>query len=134
MFTRKSALLLPAVALCFLIAAASEPVVRGDDSGVSNRCITDSQCYNQIYEVRARPLHVLAFSLPEMTIDQCTLHSLNNPTNINYLEGLLAAVLEIGVDGLLGLECSPVSIHGVGMGTSSAARPPFSTAWSTLVA
>lgn len=127
MFTRKSTLLLPAVALCFLIAAAPELVARGgDDSGVSNCCITDSQCCNQIYEVRARPLHVLAFSLPEMAIDQCTLHSLNNPTNINYLEGLLAAVLEIGVDGLLGLECSPVSILGVGMGTSSAARPPFS--------
>ena len=53
----------------------------------------------------------MGFSLA-IVIDQCTLHLQNNPTNVNYLEGLLGVILNIDVGGLLGLECSLISMSG----------------------
>ncbi|KIM61504.1 hypothetical protein SCLCIDRAFT_1215971 [Scleroderma citrinum Foug A] len=89
MFFRASALLLPVVALSSLVAAAPEPVARGGGASCSNGT---AQCCNSTYE--------------------------NNATNTNLLEGLLGIVLDVTAQGLLGLDCSPITVIGLGGGAS----------------
>lgn len=91
MFFRASTLLLPVVALSSLAAAAPNAVARGS-SGSSCGNGNTMQCCNQTYTTTS--------------------------TNINYLEGLLGIVLSGNLGSLLGLNCSPITVLGVGSGTS----------------
>lgn len=43
----------------------------------------------------------------------------NNPTNVNYLSGLLGVILNIpSGGGLLGVDCSPITVLGTGTGAN----------------
>lgn len=80
------------MALASLVVAAPPSVARGG-SGSSCGNNNSVQCCNQTYE--------------------------NNPTNVNYLSGLLGVILNIpSGGGLLGVDCSPITGLGTGTGAN----------------
>ncbi|KAG6334436.1 hypothetical protein ID866_4650 [Astraeus odoratus] len=90
MFIRASTLLFPVFALSALSAAAPESIVaRTSSSSCSNGTL---QCCNQTF-----------------TADQ---------TGVAAIEGLLGVVVDAVVGPLLGIGCSPITIIGVGSGST----------------
>ncbi|KAL4081298.1 hypothetical protein V8B97DRAFT_1913384 [Scleroderma yunnanense] len=92
MFIRASALLVPVVALVSVVAAAPEPIVARNDGSCSSGTL---QC--------------------------CQSTTSATQESLNSLTGLLGIVAEIPLVGpLLGLNCSPITVVGLGTGANCA--------------
>ncbi|KIM61512.1 hypothetical protein SCLCIDRAFT_1215978 [Scleroderma citrinum Foug A] len=91
MFIRASGLLVPIVALSSMVAAAPGPVAR-----------TDGSCSNG-------------------TLQCCQSTSTATSSSLSELTGLLGIVADIPLVGpLLGLNCSPITVIGLGSGANCA--------------
>jgi len=113
MFIRPSALLLPVLALSSVVAAAPEPIAARTGSSCSNGTL---QCCTSTFDVSCH-----TFLLPEMTINRLTFLSKATQNNLNLLTGLLGIVANIPLVGpLLALNCSPITVLGLGTGANCA--------------